>query len=314
MVKYKPTRIVDRITAEEFLDIVNDPLFVGGLQACINHTAKSGYETRFHVDRSPSQNQTYFPENIEVGNNVSVGNKERDEILYEEFRKIYGDAPSYFGSNISNDKPSPNQILKLHKDREKYFEAFHKFVAERGEEVKLDFPNLPRERHHFNSLYFPDSYEFLGVHTHPLRPLKLFGRVVRLLSHPFPSEGDLGHVWYRKMKAQTIPVSGEIDYSKPSIVVNPFEIITSINQSEINGTYDLSLVGCHNINVAPGFKDLKEQIEAESRTINTNDLCDFRKLKLYFSDFFSFTKGIFNPQTGKVQFDPAVLDAMLEVN
>ena len=289
------TPVVDNLTAEEFLEIVNDPLFVGGVSKAIEMTQKRNCETKFDVFRSPSENQTYFDERIEIGDKTSIGNGIRHIPLREEFEKLYGPAPTCDIKNFTI-----NEIMKWHDDYSSYKERLEQFLREKQEDFHVTFPNLPTERTRIYSNHFLDRYQLMQVHTHPteiisfknLRGLELSTSYVN------PSRADLRNLLHTRKEVRKDESLPEIGFYKPIIIANPLSMI--IGTSEMKYTYELGLIVCHN------------------DKINSNDIEDsvknFRSGQLNFSTDgnFSYTVGSFDSSKKRISFSPHTLDVMLE--
>jgi hypothetical protein len=301
MIKLK--RIIDHVTAEQVLEVINSSLFVGGLAKCISHTQKSGYETRFQVTKIPNTNETYFS-NIEVGNNNSVGGKERDCQLRAEFVKMFGEPPKLNEEVFSK---GGEEVSRWNVKYQAYEEKFYSFVSSKREEVELEFPNLPLEREEIQSNYFPEAYQFLNLHTHPAQ--KVFNGIFRM-SLCAPSSNDLSNVASKRIEASKENIDEEIFYYKPSVIVNPLSMIAS-TLTAARGVYRLGLIGVHNTNglTTSIVNEEKKKISEFCFSLNP----EREDCRFYFSDFFSFAKGFYNPRTRKVVFEPSSLDAMLDV-
>ncbi len=293
--------VIDRMNAEKFIDVVNDPLFVGGLSKAIMMSRARNYETGFTMYRVPSEDETFFDETIEIGDSTSIGGYHRHGDLVAEFEEENGGCPNYprpiDGIGVDKEK-----FFEVQKERFEYSKKLRQFLESKQEEFNVNFPNLPNARDKHFSYHFEDVYNLVGVHTHPIIESRIFGSY----SPAFPSGADLKVLWGERDKALEEVIDEEMEFHKPRIVAPVFSMIAGTDSRDKvgDGNYQLGLVACH--------KDRISEREVVEATKQFSSLWKINRDRGFATnDAYSFTLGTFDPKKMSVQFEPSNIDAMM---
>lgn len=298
MAKMKRPKVRDNLTAERLLEEMNSQLFVNTLRQALEHAKKTGYETRFDLTRSPSQDEFFYPEHIAVGDGHSVYGlydivQSREPELLEKFIEQYGEFPRWVKPEKCKDKKEWETYQEYREKFDAHYQEFEKFIAEKGQQIRVPVIGLPDNRTHLYSGHFNDVYEKLGMHTHPSQDSWFFGFL-----NVIPSKNDL--ISLIKCKRRNGDTAVCRYDSEPIILGNPLSLIVA--DHGVPDGHPVSLTSCMS-----GRKITKNQM-AE----NMNLIADNLAKNVIVGDYFAFTKGYFDPNTGRFSLREDCIDALLE--
>jgi hypothetical protein len=304
----KTKTVVDRITSERLLKEMNGENFKRYLDKCIAHTQQRGYETMFHVLRSPGQDEFYYPKKIHVGDTKSVGfYVERHSELIREFEKKYGKRPTIPRQDKNREK-NVEELISFGERMIDYKKRLSEFLMKRGEDFEIEM-EIPREKEEDYSFHFDDVYEFINIHTHPFHLEKGFFPQCYVT----PSINDLKSLRGSKKRIDRgIEVRGGVDFGGYNIplLANPLCLV--IGTLETLGGYRLGLTSCFNSKTDDRIlsefgceliakeSDIRTQFKGKTpQFVHERDFC--------------YLKGYYKQKKRRVDFNVNSLDVLLEV-
>lgn len=184
---------------DDFLSEINAPPFMAGVNACVAHTKRTGYETSFKVLLHPRQGIIY-PGRILVGDENSVGKNFLD---YERFDQFSIETSGKSFAELT-DKERKDLLLRVLLDKKKGFSI-----------------PFPKSRLNYNPLTQLDVEE--EIYDTITKPATLIG------FHTHPYDTDVKKVAPSAQDLRSLNASRQDNESDATQVINPIEVILNVN-------------------------------------------------------------------------------------